>query len=151
MPEIWIEPGRAIVGNTGITLYTIGSMKNIPDIRKYVSVNGGMTDNIRPALYQAKYDAVIANKANQPVTEEVSIAGKACESGDMLIWDLSVPNVEHGDILAVFSTGAYNYSMASHYNRIPNAAVVFVENGVDKLVVKRETMEDVVRNDLSYL
>ncbi|KKE79303.1 diaminopimelate decarboxylase [Bacilli bacterium] len=151
MPEIWIEPGRAIVGNTGITLYTIGSMKNIPDIRKYVSVNGGMTDNIRPALYQAKYDAVIANKANQPVTEEVSIAGKACESGDMLIWDLSVPNLEHGDILAVFSTGAYNYSMASHYNRIPNAAVVFVENGVDKLVVKRETMEDVVRNDLSYL
>ncbi|WP_068671963.1 diaminopimelate decarboxylase [Oceanobacillus sp. Castelsardo] len=151
MPEIWIEPGRAIVGNTGITLYTIGSMKDIPGVRKYVSVNGGMTDNIRPALYQAKYDAVIANKANRPVIEEVSIAGKACESGDMLIWDLSVPNLEHGDVLAVFSTGAYNYSMASHYNRIPNAAVVFVENGVDKLVVKRETFEDVVKNDLSYL
>lgn len=151
MPEIWIEPGRAIVGNTGITLYSIGSMKNIPGVRKYVSVNGGMTDNIRPALYQAKYDAVIANKVNQAVTEEVSVAGKACESGDMLIWDLAVPNLEHGDILAVFSTGAYNYSMASHYNRIPNAAVVFVENGVDKLVVKRETFEDVVKNDLSYL
>ncbi len=150
MPEIWIEPGRSIVGNTGITLYTIGSMKNIPGIRKYVSVDGGMTDNIRPALYQAKYEAVIANKATKPITDTVSIAGKSCESGDMLIWDLSVPDIDHGDLLAVFSTGAYSYSMASHYNRIPNAAVVFVENGSDKLVVKRETYKDVVKNDLTY-
>ncbi|RKQ37711.1 diaminopimelate decarboxylase [Oceanobacillus halophilus] len=150
MPEIWIEPGRAIVGNAGISLYTIGAMKDIPGVRQYISVDGGMTDNIRPALYQAKYEAVVANKANVPVSNKVSVAGKCCESGDMLIWDLDVPEVDHGDVLAVFSTGAYGYSMASHYNRIPNAAVVFVENGVDKLVVKRETYEDVVKNDLSY-
>ncbi|WP_010650752.1 diaminopimelate decarboxylase [Oceanobacillus massiliensis] len=150
MPEIWIEPGRSIVGNAGLTLYTIGAMKQIPGVRDYVSVDGGMTDNIRPALYQAKYEAVIANKPKAEVSNSVSIAGKACESGDMLIWDLPVPAVDHGDILAVFSTGAYSYSMASHYNRLPNAAVVFVEAGSDKLVVKRETFQDVARNDLSY-
>ncbi|MGJ9456868.1 diaminopimelate decarboxylase [Oceanobacillus sp. CF4.6] len=150
MPEIWIEPGRSIVGNAGITLYTIGAIKNIPGVREYVSVDGGMTDNIRPALYQAKFEAVIANNPNAKVTNEVSIAGKACESGDMLIWDLPVPKINYGDILAVFSTGAYSYSMASHYNRLPNAAVVFVEDGVDKLVVEREKFEDVVKNDLSY-
>lgn len=149
-PEIWIEPGRAIVGNAGITLYTIGSMKRIPGIRQYVSVDGGLTDNLRPALYGAKYDGVIANKAKQTANNDVSVAGKCCESGDMLIWDLAVPEVEHGDILAVFSTGAYGYSMASHYNRFPNAAVVFVEDGIDHLVVRRETYQDVVKNDLSY-
>jgi len=151
MPEIWMEPGRAIAGNAGITLYTIGSMKEITGIRNYISVDGGMTDNLRPALYQAKYEAVIANKATHPTTNTVSVAGKCCESGDMLIWDLPVPEVDHGDILAVFSTGAYGYSMASHYNRFPKAAVVFVENGQDKLVVERETYQDVVKNDLSYL
>lgn len=150
VPEIWIEPGRSIVGNAGITLYTIGSSKHIPGIRDYVSVDGGMTDNLRPALYDAKYEAVIANKANQPTKKVVSIAGKCCESGDMLIWDLPVPDVEPGDILAVFSTGAYGYSMASHYNRLAKPAVVFVEDGKDQLVVRRETYQDVVRNDLSY-
>lgn len=150
MPEIWIEPGRAIVGNAGITLYTVGSMKSIPGIRQYVSVDGGLTDNLRPALYEAKYDGVIANKATEPANNIVSIAGKCCESGDMLIWDLPVPDVNHGDILAVFSTGAYGYSMASHYNRLPNAAVVFIEDGLDKLVVRRETYQDMVKNDLSY-
>lgn len=150
MPEIWIEPGRAIAGNAGITLYTVGSMKKIPGIRQYVSVDGGLTDNLRPALYEAKYEGVIANKATEPADNIVSIAGKCCESGDMLIWDLPVPSVDHGDILAVYSTGAYGYSMASHYNRLPNAAVVFVENGSDKLVVRRETYQDVVKNDLSY-
>lgn len=150
MPEIWIEPGRAIAGNAGITLYTVGSMKKIPGIRQYVSVDGGLTDNLRPALYGAKYEGVIANKATEPADNIVSIAGKCCESGDMLIWDLPVPSVDHGDILAVYSTGAYGYSMASHYNRLPNAAVVFVENGSDKLVVRRETYQDVVKNDLSY-
>ncbi|OZU90058.1 diaminopimelate decarboxylase [Virgibacillus indicus] len=150
MPEIWIEPGRSIVGNSGITLYTIGAMKEIPGIRTYISVDGGMTDNLRPALYGAKYEAVIANKAVDPVTEKVSVAGKCCESGDMLIWDLPVPNVENSDILAVFSTGAYGYSMANHYNRFPKAAVVFVENGSDKLVVQRESYQDMVKNDLSY-
>lgn len=149
-PEIWIEPGRSIVGNAGITLYEIGSRKDIPGIRNYVSINGGMTDNLRPALYDAKYEAVIANKAKQTITDLVSIAGKCCESGDMLIWDLPVPEVVSGDILAVFSTGAYGYSMASHYNRLPKPAIVFVENGQDQLVVQRETYQDVVKNDLSY-
>ncbi|AVQ99284.1 diaminopimelate decarboxylase [Oceanobacillus iheyensis] len=151
LPEIWMEPGRAIVGNTGVTLYTIGSMKSIPGIREYISVDGGMTDNLRPALYGAKYEAVIANKADQTPVKEVSVAGKCCESGDMLIWDLPVPEVQTNDVLAVFSTGAYGYSMASHYNRFAKPAVVFVENKEAKLVVKRESYQDVVKNDLSYL
>ncbi|MFC4387708.1 diaminopimelate decarboxylase [Gracilibacillus marinus] len=149
-PEIWIEPGRSIVGDTAITLYTIGSTKEIPNVRKYVAVDGGMTDNLRPALYQAKYEAVIANKANEEEVENVSIAGKCCESGDMLIWDIALPKVQPNDILAVFSTGAYGYSMSNHYNRFPKAAVVFVENGKDRLVIKRESYQDVVQNDLSY-
>src|SRR5699024_2216433 len=102
MPEIWIEPGRAIVGNAGITLYTIGSMKDIPNVRSYIAVDGGMTDNIRPALYNATYEGVIANKVNEQKIAESSISGKCCESGDMLIWDLPVPEVEAGHILAVF-------------------------------------------------
>ncbi|MFD1360606.1 diaminopimelate decarboxylase [Lentibacillus salinarum] len=150
LPEIWIEPGRAIAGNAGITLYTVGSTKNIPDVRQYISVDGGMTDNLRPALYQAEYEAVLANKAGQPATNTVSVAGKCCESGDMLIWDLPVPDIDSDDILAVFSTGAYGYAMASHYNRFPNPAAVFVENGRDQLVIRRETHHDVVKNDISY-
>ncbi|MUK87222.1 diaminopimelate decarboxylase [Ornithinibacillus sp. L9] len=150
MPEIWIEPGRSIVGNAGITLYTVGSTKEIPGVRNYIAVDGGMTDNLRPALYQAKYHGVIANKAGLPNTKEVSVAGKCCESGDMLIWDLATPEIDHGDILAVFSTGAYGYSMANNYNRFSKAAVVFVEDEVDKLIVKRETYKDILRNDLSY-
>ncbi|GGJ94248.1 diaminopimelate decarboxylase [Lentibacillus kapialis] len=150
IPEIWIEPGRAIAGNAGLTLYTVGSIKEIPGVRHYVSVDGGMTDNIRPALYNAKYEGILANKAAAPVRDTVSIAGKCCESGDMLMWDLPVPVIESNDILAVFSTGAYGYSMANHYNRFPKAAVVFVENGEDQAVVKRETYHDVVKNDISY-
>ncbi|GEM04465.1 diaminopimelate decarboxylase [Halolactibacillus miurensis] len=150
LPEIWIEPGRAIVGDTAITLYEVGSKKEIPNVRNYVAVDGGMTDNIRPALYQAKYDAIIANKAHAPKTYPCSIAGKCCESGDMLIYDTLLPEVTPGDILAVFSTGAYGYSMASHYNRFTKPAVVFVEDGEAKLVVKRETYADVTQNDLSY-
>jgi len=149
-PEIWIEPGRAIAGNAGITLYTIGSTKHIPEIRDYISVDGGLTDNLRPALYNAKYEAVIANKVNAPIEKDVSVAGKCCESGDMLIWDLPLPIVKSGDVLAVFSTGAYGYSMASHYNRLPKPAVIFVEEGKDQVVVKRETYMDVVQYDLSY-
>ena len=150
MPEIWIEPGRSIVGDAGVTLYTIGSAKDIPGVRKYVSVDGGMADNIRPALYEAEYDAVLANKAENKGEEVVSIAGKCCESGDMLIWNLPLPEAEAEDILAVFSTGAYGYSMASNYNRLVKPAVVFVENGHAQLVVKRETLDDIVRNDLPY-
>src|SRR5699024_4364338 len=148
MPEIWIEPGRSIVGDSAITLYTIGSMKDIEGVRKYAAVDGGMADNIRPALYDARYDAIIANKATKRETETVSVAGKACESGDMLIWDLKVPSVEPDDLLAVFSTGAYGYSMASNYNRLRRPAVVFVENNEATLVVNRESLDDIIKNDL---
>ncbi|MFV9510735.1 diaminopimelate decarboxylase [Tepidibacillus sp. LV47] len=147
-PEIWIEPGRSIIGEAGTTLYTIGSNKTIPHIRKYVAVDGGMMDNPRPALYQAKYEAVIANKMNHTNTEKVSIAGKACESGDMLIWDIELPKPEPGDILAVFSTGAYNYSMASNYNRVPRPAMVLVKDGKADLIVRRESYDDLIQYDL---
>jgi diaminopimelate decarboxylase len=148
MPEIWIEPGRSLVGDAGTTLYQIGSSKEVPGVRKYLAVDGGMSDNIRPALYQAKYEAVLANRPLAEATEKVSIAGKCCESGDMLIWDLPLPETEDDDLLAVFCTGAYGYSMANNYNRIPRPAVVFVENGEAALVVKRETYEDLLRLDL---
>jgi diaminopimelate decarboxylase len=150
IPEIWIEPGRSIVGDAGLTLYTVGSQKHIPGVRDYISVDGGMTDNIRPALYQAKYHGLLANRALEQSNTVVSVAGKCCESGDMLIWDLPIPKVKSGDILAILSTGAYGYSMASNYNRIKRAAVVFVENGQDKLVIKRETYQDILSHDLSY-
>ncbi|EST56111.1 diaminopimelate decarboxylase [Brevibacillus panacihumi W25] len=148
LPELWIEPGRSIVGDAGTTLYRIGSHKHIPNVRKYVAVDGGMTDNLRPALYQAVYEAAIANKMNAPATEQVSIAGKCCESGDMLIWDVMLPEADAGDILAVTSTGAYGYSMSNNYNRIARPAVVFVKEGEAELVVKRETYQDVVSHDL---
>ncbi|WP_017755645.1 diaminopimelate decarboxylase [Calidifontibacillus oryziterrae] len=150
MPEIWIEPGRSIVADAGTTLYSVGSTKEIPNVRKYLSVDGGMADNLRPALYQAKYEAVLANRVNDEVEETVSIAGKCCESGDMLIWDLPIPKANAGDILAVFCTGAYGYSMANNYNRISRPAVVFVENGEAQLVVKRESLDDLIRLDLPY-
>ncbi|AEE91513.1 diaminopimelate decarboxylase [Tepidanaerobacter acetatoxydans Re1] len=148
IPKILIEPGRAIVGEAGTTLYTIGSIKNIPGVRKYVSVDGGMSDNIRPALYGAEYSAVIANKAGCPREEIVSIAGKCCESGDMLIWDINLPKIMPGDILAVFTTGAYHYSMASNYNMMPKPAVVFVKNKTARLVVRRQTYEDLLSNEV---
>lgn len=149
MPEIWIEPGRSLVGDAGTTLYRVGSQKEVPKVRKYLAVDGGMTDNIRPSLYQAKYEAVLANKPLDKATETVSIAGKCCESGDMLIWDLPLPELGKNDILAVFCTGAYGYSMSNNYNRIPRPPVVFVESGNDRLVVKRESYEDLVRLDIS--
>lgn len=149
MPEIWIEPGRSLVGDAGTSLYTVGSSKEVPNIRKYLAVDGGMSDNIRPALYSAKYEAVIANKAGAEPQETVSIAGKCCESGDMLIWDLPLPESEAGDILAVFCTGAYGYSMANNYNRIPRPPVVFAENGKSKLVIRRETYDDLIALDQS--
>ncbi len=148
VPRIYIEPGRSIVASAGITLYTVGSVKTIPDIRTYVSVDGGMADNPRYALYQAKYTALIANKADQPADQTVTIAGRCCESGDLLQENTNLQNAEEGDILAVLATGAYNYSMASHYNRLPNPAVVMVGNGGSRIVVKGETYEDVIRNDI---
>lgn len=148
LPEIWVEPGRSMVGDAGTTLYTVGTSKHIPGVRKYIAVDGGMTDNPRPALYQSKYEAVLANRANDPAEETVSIAGKCCESGDMLIWDLELPKAEKGDLLAVFCTGAYNYAMASNYNRIRRPAVVFVKDGQADLAVKRESLENIVCNDV---
>ena len=150
IPEIWIEPGRSLVGDAGTTLYSIGSRKHVPNVREYVAIDGGMNDNIRPALYQAKYEAVIANRMNDESNELVSIAGKCCESGDMLMWDVHLPKANPDDLLAMFCTGAYGYSMASHYNRLPKPAVVFVEDGEAQLVVKRETYEDIVKNDVKY-
>ncbi len=147
LPEIWIEPGRSIVGDAGTTLYTIGSIKTIPGIRKYVSVDGGMTDNIRPALYQSRYEAMLANRATEKPEDLVSIAGKCCESGDMLIWDIELPKVCSGDILAVSCTGAYGYAMANNYNRIVRPAVVFVKDGQAEIIVERETYDDLVKND----
>ena len=147
-PKIIVEPGRSLVGEAGTTLYTVGSIKDIPDVRKYVAVDGGMSDNPRPALYQAKYEAALANRMNDAAAETVSIAGKCCESGDMLIWDIELPSAISGDILAVSSTGAYNYSMSSNYNRNLKPAVVFVADGKAKVVVKRETLEDLIRNDV---
>lgn len=148
VPEIWVEPGRSIVGEAGTTLYTIGTHKNIPGVRKYIAVDGGMTDNIRPALYDSPYEAMVANRANDPLKEVVSVAGKACESGDMLIWDIKLPEVNSGDILAVSCTGAYGYAMANNYNRIRRPAVVFVKDGQADVVVKRESHDDIVSNDV---
>ncbi|MNJ36634.1 Diaminopimelate decarboxylase [compost metagenome] len=148
LPEIWVEPGRSIIGDAGTTLYTVGTHKNIPGVRKYVAVDGGMTDNPRPALYQSKYEALLANRAQDANEETVSVAGKCCESGDMLIWDVELPKVENGDLLAVACTGAYNYSMASNYNRIRRPAVVFVKDGESDVVVKRESLDDIVLNDV---
>ncbi|MGB3260073.1 diaminopimelate decarboxylase, partial [Paenisporosarcina sp.] len=136
MPEIWIEPGRSLVGDAGTTLYSIGSQKEVPGVRNYLAVDGGMSDNIRPALYQAKYDAAVANKMTAEATTTYTVAGKCCESGDKLIEDITLPSVEAGDILAVFCTGAYGYSMASNYNRLPRPAVVFVEEGSHRVVIK---------------
>ncbi|MGM0880525.1 MAG: diaminopimelate decarboxylase [Bacillota bacterium] len=148
LPEIWVEPGRSMVGDAGTTLYTVGTSKHIPGVRKYIAVDGGMTDNPRPALYQSKYEAILANRANDAIEETVSIAGKCCESGDMLIWDLELPKAENGDLLAVFCTGAYNYAMASNYNRIRRPAVVFVKDGQADLAVKRESLDNIVCNDV---
>ncbi|WP_406243535.1 diaminopimelate decarboxylase [Tissierella carlieri] len=147
-PLVIIEPGRWVVGEAGITIYTVGAIKEIPGIRTYVSIDGGMPDNPRPSLYEAKYEAIVINKAGEELTDVVTVAGKCCESGDILIWDLKVPKVETGDMLAVLSTGAYNYSMSSNYNRIPRPAVVMLSEGKDRLIVKRENYDDILRNDI---
>ena len=148
VPFIYIEPGRSVVGEAGITLYTVGGKKEIPNVRTYVSIDGGMTDNIRYALYQSAYTVVNASKADKPADEVVTIAGKCCESGDLVQEHTKVADVQVGDILAVLSTGAYNYSMASNYNRIPRPAIVMVKDGKSRVIVKRESYEDIVRNDV---
>ncbi|CAM3059990.1 diaminopimelate decarboxylase [Filibacter tadaridae] len=148
VPEIWIEPGRSLIGDAGTTLYTVGSTKEVPGVRTYIAVDGGMSDNIRPALYGAKYTAVTANRMNEPQSNRVTIAGKCCESGDKLIEEAYIAKTTYGDILAITCTGAYGYSMASNYNRLPKPAIVFCENGEKQLVVRRETYEDVIRLDI---
>ena len=148
LPFVLMEPGRSIVGEAGITLYTVGAVKDIPGVRKYVSVDGGMGDNPRYALYQAEYEAAVANRPAGEPHELVTVVGKYCESGDILIKDIMLPRVQPGDTLAVLSTGAYNYSMASNYNRMPRPAVVMVNQGKDTLIIRRESYEDLLRNDL---
>ncbi len=145
-PALVIEPGRSIVAEAGINLYTVGSIKDIPGLRKYVSVDGGMTDNIRHALYQAVYAGVIANKAEEPAEDVVTVCGKCCESGDVLMRDAKLAKTEPGDILAMFSTGAYGFSMASNYNSNPIPAVVLVKDGKSDLIVKRQSYEDIIAN-----
>ncbi|WAM34408.1 diaminopimelate decarboxylase [Caldicellulosiruptor morganii] len=147
-PFIVLEPGRSIVGEAGITLYTIGGIKEIPNVRNYASVDGGMTDNPRYALYQAKYDAYVVENPLGERTKVYTIAGRCCESGDILIKDIKLPELKVGQHLAILATGAYNYSMSSNYNRFPRPAVVLLKDGQAKIIVKRETYEDIVRNDL---
>lgn len=148
VPKLMIEPGRAIVANAGTTLYEVGAIKRTQGGRDYIFVDGGMTDNPRTALYDAKYDAIIADKAGAACNTLYTVAGKCCESGDIIIKDIELPETKRGNILAVLCTGAYNYSMASNYNRIARPAVVFVKDGKAKLAVKRESYDDILRNDM---
>lgn len=148
LPFIIIEPGRSIAGAAGITLYTVGAVKKIENVRTYVSIDGGMTDNPRYILYQSTYEILCANKANEPKTEKITLAGKCCESGDLIQENAMIQKVVPGDTIAVLSTGAYNYSMASNYNRIGRPAVVMTNNGESRIIVNRESFEDLVRNDV---
>ena len=148
VPRILVEPGRAVVANAGITLYTVGTIKQVPGIRTYVAVDGGMTDNIRPALYGARYECLIANKADQPRTDVVTVAGKHCETGDLIARDAPLQPVETGDVLAVCATGAYCQSMSSNYNKQVRPGVVFVGDGAWRWVVRRETYDDLLRCDV---
>ena len=147
LPKLLSEPGRSLIATACVTAYTIGSSKVIPEIRTYVAIDGGMSDNPRPITYQSVYRAVVANKMSSPLTQTVTIAGKHCESGDILIKNALLPKTEPGDILVVMGTGAYNYSMASNYNRLPRPAAVVVTNGEANLILQRETYQDLIRQD----
>ncbi len=147
-PEILMEPGRSIVGDCGITLYTVGSIKEITGYKKYVAIDGGMSDNPRYALYSSPYTGIVANRANCKADYLCTIAGKCCESGDLIQEDTCIQTPQSGDILAVLSTGAYNYSMASNYNKIPRPPIVMISGGRDYVAVKRETYEDLIANEL---
>ncbi len=146
--KLAIEPGRSIICNSGVTLYTAGSYKQVPDGRKYIAVDGGMSDNPRPSMYQAKYTAIIANKANDKAEETVTIAGRYCESGDILIQDINLPEISSGDIICIPATGAYNYSMASQYNRVPRPAAIVVHKGRSDVIIKREVYQDLIAFDV---
>lgn len=147
-PRLLIEPGRSIIGNAGTTLYRAGSIKEIPGVRKYISVDGGMTDNIRPALYGADYECIVANNVTSEIAEEVTVCGKCCESGDVLLNNIKLPKIQSGDTIAIPTTGAYCYSMASNYNKIPRGAVISVRDGDSKLVCRRESYDDIIKNEL---
>lgn len=147
LPKLLSEPGRSLIGSACVTAYTIGSHKDVPEIRTYISVDGGMSDNPRPITYQSVYRAVVANRMSAPMTEAVTIAGKHCESGDILIKAAMLPATQPGDTLVVMATGAYNYSMSSNYNRIPRPAAVVVNQGEANLILQRETYHDLVRQD----
>ncbi len=148
LPKLLLEPGRSIVGDAGVTLYTVGAVKDIPGVRTYVSVDGGMYENPRPALYGARYHAVLADRLGEAADTTVTIAGRCCESGDVLLWDAVLPRPRPGDLLAVFSTGAYTYSMAGNYNRYPRPPVVFAGGGRARAVVARETIDDLLSRDV---
>ena len=148
MPKIMMEPGRSLVADAGMTLYTVGSVKEITGYKSYVSVDGGMPDNPRFALYESQYTVEIANKMNEPKDFIADVAGRCCESGDIVAENIAMPKPQRGDILAVLTTGAYNYSMASNYNRLAKPPVVMIKDGVDRVVVKRETFQDVCRLDV---
>ncbi len=148
LPEIMVEPGRSIVGTAGTTLYRVGTIKKVSESKKYIAVDGGMADNIRPALYDAEYSAFLANRADEEPVETVSVAGKFCESGDILIDEIDLPRAERGDILAVPATGAYTYPLANNYNEACRPAIVIVNQGQARLIERRETYEDLVRRDV---
>ncbi len=147
LPRIMIEPGRSIVGNAAVTVYTIGTIKEIPNVRTYVSVDGGMSDNLRPMLYDAKYEALLANKAEEKSEIEVTVAGKHCESGDILIENIMLPKLEIGDLLCTPATGAYGYALANNYNEQPRPPVIMVNDGQSRLIIRGETYEDLIRLD----
>ena len=147
LPSVFLEPGRSIISTSGVTLYTIGSSKQVPNGKKYIAVDGGMADNPRPSMYQAEYIAEVANKKENFPLKKVTIAGRFCESGDILIKDINLPELEEGDILCVYNTGAYNYSMASNYNRVQKPAMVLVNNSQSDIIVRRETLDDLILYD----
>ena len=146
-PRLVVEPGRGIVGRAGVALYSVGSIKDISGVRKYVSVDGGMGDNIRPALYEARYEAVLANRAGEPAVERVTVAGRFCESSDVLVRDVMLPRAQVGDIVAIPVSGAYAPAMASNYNAVPRPAIVMVNDGEARLIRRRETYEDLMSRD----
>jgi len=148
VPRILVEPGRSIGGPAGTTLYTVGAVKEIPGVRTYVAVDGGMNDNPRLALYGARYEAILANRAGETAGAVVAVAGNCCESGDMLIHEAELPSPRPGDILAISATGAYNFSMSMNYNRFPRSAMVLVVDGRADVIVRRETYADVLDRDL---
>lgn len=147
VPRVLVEPGRSLVGNAGVTLYTVGTVKEIPGVRTYVAVDGGMSDNLRPMLYGARYEALVANRASAPADTLVTVAGMHCESSDMIVRDAKIAAPRIGDLLVTPATGAYGYAMASNYNGVPRPPVIFCKDGDARVVVRRETYDDLVARD----